>query len=73
MGAGAASAAAPAARRASLRSILRLRVSLFLLRRASNWSVMLFSRCFSAFNLWMDSMRMRLFLNTLPFTCQSAR
>ena len=56
-------------RRSSLRASLRSRLCLFLLRRASNWSAMFFSRSFSAFWWWMASVSTRLFLYTLPFTC----
>ena len=49
-------------------SFLRSLACLFLERRASNWSAMAFSRCFSAFCLWMASINTRLFLNTLPLT-----
>ena len=45
------SMAAPAAKRSSLRAIFLSRVALFLVRRASNWSAIDFSRAFSAFVL----------------------
>merc|ERR1719150_2429315 len=40
--------------------------SLTLVLMASAWSVNCLVRAFSAFFLWMNSMRTRLFLNTLP-------
>jgi len=49
-------------RRSSRRWILRVRDTLFLARRASNWSAIAFSRCFSAFRWWMASISTRLFL-----------
>merc|ERR1719266_2892685 len=45
---------------------LRFRASLTLLRRASAWSANILVRDFSAFFLWINSMRTLLFLNTLP-------
>jgi hypothetical protein len=59
----------------SLRSELRLESTkkstlihtLFLTRRASIWSERILVRFFSAFALWIYSMRTRLFLKTLPF------
>merc|ERR1719187_1951234 len=53
-------------RLAAWRSSRRRRASLVLLRRASAWSLSIFERARSAFFLWMNSMRTRLFLNTLP-------
>ena len=41
-------------------------LTLFLVRRASIWSVRTLVRVFSALALWMYSMRTRLFLKTLP-------
>ena len=41
--------------------------TLFLTRRASIWSLRTLVRVFSAFALWMYSIKTRLFLKTLPF------
>lgn len=45
-----------------------LRASLILDLRGSAWSARSFLRASSAFNLWLCSTRIHLFLNTLPFT-----
>mmetsp|Transcript_11941 Transcript_11941/g.16184 ORF Transcript_11941/g.16184 Transcript_11941/m.16184 type:complete len:221 (-) Transcript_11941:60-722(-) len=58
----------PAAKRSSLRPNLRSRAALALVRRASNWSMRVFSRVLSALVLWIASIRTRLFLKTLPLT-----
>jgi len=66
--AGATSPSNPCANLSSLLAILRSLVALFFARLASNWSERVFSRAFSALDLWMLSISTRLFLNTLPFT-----
>merc|ERR1719277_2719644 len=47
-------------------SSLRFLASFTLVRRASAWSANILDLAFSAFFLWMNSIRTRLFLNTLP-------
>merc|ERR1719273_2875326 len=47
-------------------SSLRFLASFTLVRRASAWAAHILDLAFSAFFLWMNSIRTRLFLNTLP-------
>lgn len=56
------------ASRSSLLAFFLSRLALLLALLASNWSKGVFSRAFSALDLWMLSIRTRLFLKTLPFT-----
>ena len=56
------------ASRSSLLADFLSRIALPFALRASNWSDNVFSRAFSAFVLWILSIKTRLFLNTLPFT-----
>jgi len=56
------------ANRSSLLANFLSLLALFFARLASNWSDKVFSLAFSAFDLWMLSIRTLLFLNTLPFT-----
>ena len=56
------------ANRSSLLAVFLSRIALPFALRASNWSDNVFSRAFSAFVLWILSIKTRLFLNTLPFT-----
>lgn len=50
----------------ALRASRRLRASLTRIRLASAWSCNILARATSAFFLWMYSIRVRLFLKTLP-------